>query len=249
MSTQESFQQIETNENRFSTFLADNWQKIIAAVLWTSIIGAYVWYTRANDLTVEQSVQALADWLQSPIGPLIFILIYAVRPLLFFSATVITIAGGSIFGPVYGIIYTVIASNISAMIAYTVGRYFGEGILDDSDDAAGLVQKYAARMRKDSFETVLIMRLIFLPYDLVNYLSGFLKINWRAFLFATILGSIPGTIAFVLFGASIDIREGLSSPQFNPWSTVASVAIVVVSIVISRYLKKREGDDDVEAEA
>lgn len=49
----------------------------------------------------------------------------------------------------------------------------------------------------NSFETVLIMRFIFLPYDLVNYLAGILRIDLKAFILATLLGSIPGTIAFV----------------------------------------------------
>ncbi|MEZ4595105.1 MAG: hypothetical protein R3D55_28775 [Chloroflexota bacterium] len=56
----------------------------------------------------------------------------------------------------------------------------GEDVLDNAEEA-GTIQRYTRRLRENSFETVLIMRLIFLPYDLVNYLSGFLKINWRAF--------------------------------------------------------------------
>ncbi len=84
----------------------------------------------------------------------------------------------------------VVASNLSAMVAYTIGRFFGAGILDQSA-SSGVLQSYADRMRRNSFETVLIMRFIFLPYDLVSYFSGFLRIRWQGFLLATALGSIP----------------------------------------------------------
>ncbi len=229
-------------EEQEESFLARHWQKMVALVLWLTIGGGLWWYAASNNLTPVEVVQALADLFQSPFGALIYILVYAIRPLLLFSAVVLTLAGGSIFGPVWGVVIVVIASNISAMIAYIVGRYFGEGLIEEGDESGGLMQKYAQRLRDNSFETVLIMRLIFLPYDLVNYLCGFLKIDWKAYLLATVLGSVPGTIAFVLFGASLDISEGITNPEFNPWTIAASVAIVFVSIMVSRYMKKRESD-------
>ena len=115
--------------------------------------------------------------------------------------------GGFLFGPVWGIVIVAIGGNLSAMVAYTVGRYFGQGILDN-EESSGVMQRYADKMRTNSFETILVMRFIFLPYDLVNYMGGLLRVDWKAFLVATTLGSIPGTIAFVLAGASLDWECG-----------------------------------------
>ncbi|MCK7519004.1 MAG: VTT domain-containing protein [Ignavibacteriales bacterium] len=107
-------------------------------------------------------------------------------------------------------LYTIIASNISSTIAFYVGHFFGEGLLKD-DGSDGWIQRYARRMRENSFETVMVMRFIFLPYDAVSYLAGFLKIHYWAFILATALGSIPGTIAFVGFGASIESFDGATA--------------------------------------
>jgi uncharacterized membrane protein YdjX (TVP38/TMEM64 family) len=74
---------------------------------------------------------------------------------------------GFVFGPFLGVLYTIVASNISSTIAFFVGHFFGEGLLKD-DGSDGLVQRYARRMRENSFETVMIMRFIFLPYDFVS---------------------------------------------------------------------------------
>jgi uncharacterized membrane protein YdjX (TVP38/TMEM64 family) len=222
------------------------WQKhgtkLLALAFWLLLVGGYYLYTRQNGLTFSDSIQGIIGVLTSPLsGPVIYIILYAVRPLIFFPATILTLLGGFLFGPL-GILYTVLGSNASAMVAYTVGRYFGQGVLE-ADESTGLMQRYAQRLRQNSFETVLIMRLLFLPYDLVNYLAGFLQISWRAFLLATAVGSIPGTISIVLLGASFGTLDELltGNIQLNPWALGASVALIVVSLALSRLVKKREG--------
>jgi uncharacterized membrane protein YdjX (TVP38/TMEM64 family) len=119
-----------------------------------------------------------------------------------------------------------------------VGRFFGEGIFKD-DGSENLIQRYARRMRENSFETVMVMRFIFLPYDAVSYLAGFLRIKYLPFILATALGSIPGTMAFIGFGASIETFDG-ALPKLNPVTLGFSFAIFIVSIALSRIFKKRE---------
>lgn len=231
------------------SFLQQHSQKIIAALFWLLLIGGYSYYYQANNLTTETAILEIVDLLSSPWGPLLYIVIYAARPLIFFSAAVLTIASGSIFGAgsyinlSLAVLYTIIGSNLSATVAYLVGRFFGEGLIAEAQDGeTNIVQRYADRMRNNSFETILIMRFIFLPYDLVNYLAGILRIDWKSFIFATILGSIPGTIAFVSFGASIDIKQLArgETPEFDPWVLLFGAIILVVSILISRFFKRRE---------
>lgn len=232
-----------------SSFLSKHGQKLVAAFFWILLIGGYAWYYQINDLTTERALLQIVDLLASPWGPLLYIVIYALRPLIFFSAAVLTIASGAIFGAgslvnlALAVLYTTIGANTSATVAYAVGRFFGQGLLkENADEDRGLIQRYADRMRANSFETVLIMRFIFLPYDLVNYLAGILRIDWKAFILATILGSIPGTIAFVSFGASIDIKELAmgKTPEFNPWALGFGIVILLASLAISRYFKQRE---------
>ncbi len=231
------------------SFWQKNWQRLIALLFWAVLLGGYAWYYTSHNLTPLKAVQQIVDLLQTPYGPFLYILIYTLRPLIFFSTIILTVTAGAVFGAgsalnfALAVIYTVIGSNISAMLAYLIGRYFGQGLLkEDPGSSANLVQRYASRLRRNSFETVMIMRFIFLPYDLVNYLCGFLRINWRSFLLATALGSIPGTIAFIAFGASVDLSQletqGLPPP--NPWVLGLGVMIMAVSIAISRYLKQRE---------
>lgn len=231
---------MDTSEavNPKPSFLKQHGQKLIAGMFWAAAIIAYVIYTARSGLgpieTLRQLVTFLSD---SAWGPLIFVALYIARPLVLFSAGLLTIASGVLFGPVWGVIYTVIGANLGASLAYLIGRTLGADTLQQEGEATG-IRKYIGRMRENSFETVFIMRLIFLPYDLVNYLAGFLKINYVAFITATILGSLPGTISFALFGASSGLSEG--APEFDPRILAASVGIFLASLGISRLVKRRE---------
>ena len=222
------------------SWLKQNLAKLTALVFWIALIAGYQWYAGVNQLTPLQAVQALLDFFAGSLwGPLIYIIVYAIRPLILFPSTVLTLAGGYVFGPVFGVLYTIIASNISSTIAYFVGRYFGAGLFKD-DGSNGLFQRYARRMRENSFETIMIMRFIFLPYDAVSYLAGFLRIRYWPFILATALGSIPGTLAFIGFGASIERFDG-TLPKLNPAMLAFSVIIFILSLALSRIFKKREG--------
>lgn len=221
------------------TWFREHAQKIGALFFWIILIAAYQWYAASNQLSPLQVVQQMLTFMQNGVwGVLIYIVLYAVRPLILFPATFLSVAAGFVFGPFLGVLYTIIASNISSTIAFYVGRYFGEGIFKD-DGSDTLIQRYARRMRENSFETVMIMRFIFLPYDAVSYLAGFLRIKYLPFILATALGSIPGTIAFIGFGASIETFDGVL-PKLNPVTLGFSFAIFVLSIALSRIFKKRE---------
>ena len=135
-------------------------QKWIALAFWLGLIAAYQGYAVANGLSPLQVAQRLLDFMTSGLwGALVYLLLYAIRPLILFPSTVLTLAGGFVFGPVMGVLYTVLASNTSSTIAYFVGRFFGDGLLKDGD-GEGLIRRYARRMRANSFETVMVMRFI-----------------------------------------------------------------------------------------
>lgn len=226
------------------SFFTKHWQKFVAGGFWVALLGAFALYIFSLGLpldeALQQTVRQLVNFMRdNPLAPLIFIGLYTLRPVVLFSATLLSIAGGALFGAVWGIIYTIVGANLGATLAYFIGYFFGQDALEAEGSDEGRLQRWTGKMRDNAFETVFIMRLIYLPYDLVNYLAGFLRISYRAFILATILGSLPGTIWIVLLGAS----TGLNAEEggFNPWVLVASLVIFVASLGLSRLLKRRKG--------
>lgn len=214
--------------------------KIIALTAWALLLIGYWWYTSANGLTPMQTMQALVDFVSnSPYGFPIYVLVYMIRPVFLFPATLVTMTATYLYGPVRGIAYALVASNLSSMIAYFIGRFFGGGFLQAIKEE-NIVGRYAARLRADGFQTTLILRFLFLPYDLVSYFSGFLHIDLGWFMLATILGSIPGTISFGMLGASIQGDFSAQSVSLDPRSLVISATMFAVSIVLYRFVRRRE---------
>jgi uncharacterized membrane protein YdjX (TVP38/TMEM64 family) len=221
-------------------------QRAIVVSIWLTAFVMWRDYQTSNDLSAPQAGQRFIDavdvawW-----GAFAFVGVYLIRPLVLFPASVITIMGGVLFGPWVGIPIVIVAANTSAMIAFGIGRLLGRVPGSDPREQepkggtrTSFVERWSARLRDNSFETVFVMRLLFLPYDLVSYLCGALRIKWSPFLLATALGSIPGTISFVLFGASLErIDRGLGG--VNPFAIVAGVAIFFVSTLLSRIVKRR----------
>jgi len=129
-------------------------------------------------------------------------------------------------------------ANGAGVVSYMVGRFFGTGVFE-SPATQQVEDSYVERLRNNSFDTILIMHLIFLPYDLVNYMAGFLRVDWKSFVLATFLGSLPGTLTFVLFGASFEGNMITEAPQINFLTLGFSLVIMITTLVLSRYLKSR----------
>lgn len=217
--------------------------------VWVVLILLWRNHQTSNDLSTAEAGQRFIDAADAAWwGLAAYIGVYLLRPLVLFPASLLTIAAGVLFGPVVGVIAVVIGANGSALVAYTIGRLLRsrgattDGMPAAALDTGSLRARWEEQLRTRSFETVFVMRLLFLPFDVVNVASGALAIRVAPFVLATALGSLPGTISFVLLGASLDrIDEGLGG--INPWAIVASVVIFVASLAIARAIRAgRFGD-------
>ncbi|MFZ5820189.1 MAG: TVP38/TMEM64 family protein [Chloroflexota bacterium] len=213
---------------------------MIALAGWVIIIAGYWWYSKANALSPIETTRDLISYLSiSSLALPIYIAIYMLRPVVFFPATLVTMAAGFLYGPFWGIVYALIASNLSSLMAYLIGRFFGSSFLS-SMTKFSMVGKYSERLYANGFETTLVLRFLFLPYDLVSYFSGFLRIDWRQFLLATILGSVPGTISFGLLGASLEGDFTHEIVGLDPLMLIGAAVMFVFSIGLYRVVKHRE---------
>jgi uncharacterized membrane protein YdjX (TVP38/TMEM64 family) len=216
-----------------------------ALVLWLGLLIGWQIASRRSGLGTTALAQRFVDrvghawW-----GVAAYVGVYLARPLVLFPASILTVAGGLIFGPVVGIIVVVVAANASALVAYGVGRSLS---VTSQSGRESLISRWAGRMRSNSFETVLIMRMVFLPYDLVSYISGGLRIRVRSFLGATALGSLPGTVSFVLLGASLErLDRGIKGLDHRVLA--GSVALFLAGLAVSRWLKHRTADERLATE-
>ncbi|MEL7432833.1 MAG: hypothetical protein AAFN11_02700, partial [Chloroflexota bacterium] len=73
--------------------------QITALIFWTIVILGTRQYMQVNDLTFRELAIQLSDLLTGTwYGPLLYIVIYLLRPLILFPASLLTLLAGSIFG-------------------------------------------------------------------------------------------------------------------------------------------------------
>ena len=213
--------------------------KLIAATLWITAIIGFNQYQTTQGLTTTQTAINIFDVITMTIwGPLLYILIYAIRPVTFFPATALTILAGIFFGLVWGTVLTVVAATLAAGVAYMVGRFFGANLKLERTALGNSI----TALRENTFSAVLTMRLIFLPFDLVSYAAGILRTKFVPFILATFIGIILGTATFVSIGASLNVAEfeanGFSFDLFAPQFLLLSAAIFVVSLGVSKIVRR-----------
>lgn len=220
-------------------------QKSIALLIWLLFVGGYGIYSWRSGFSVTEAIIQLGDWLHAPYGPLLYLLLFLLRSLLFFSAGILSIAGGVIFAGgadgsfVLAFTYVMAGTLLSGLLSFGLARFFGADLQEMAQEQRWT--PYLARLRRNGFMAVLLMRLLLLPFDPINYLAGFARVGWGAFAMATVLGILPTAFAFVSFGAAIDL-QGLAAgqlPQFD-WRMIALAALILVgSLMISRFYQRR----------
>jgi uncharacterized membrane protein YdjX (TVP38/TMEM64 family) len=204
---------------------------------WAVIAGAWFWFRRTSGLSTTEAIQEAVDSASGAWWAVAgFLLLSVVRPFVLVPATLLTMAAGLLFGPVAGVAVAAAGANASALVGHAVGGAFIGEVERD-----GRISRWRTRLATNSFESVLLMRLIFLPYDLVNYAAGYLRVRRWPFLAATAIGSLPGTVSFVLLGASLtDLADGAGG--IDRRAVLASVILIVASIAVSKVVRRRTAD-------
>jgi len=231
--------QLADLKNDIKGTLAHNLPKIMAGIFWIGLIYTFQHYRITNNISYQDVLfQLLSFFTTTMWGPLVYMILYAIRPLILFPATLLTALSGALFGFWWGVLYTIIGENTSANFAYWIGRFFGKDLrLEDT-----IIGKWVEALRSNSFEAVLLMRLFYFPFDLTNYGAGIVKAKWSEYFWATLIGIMPGLTTFVALGAAVDLEEfrtmGLSFDAFDPKFLALSITIFGVSLILSRKLKK-----------
>lgn len=208
----------------------------VVVLVWSAVLIAWFTYRHRSGLGPVDAAQSLVESARGSWWAVFaFVLASAIRPFLLVPAVILTVAIGIVFGPFLGLAVALVGVGAAAVVGYAIGGALAPGVLGD-----GRIALWTVRMRDRSFETILVLRLLFLPYDLVNYAAGYLRVRWWPFLAATAIGVLPGTVAFVLLGASItDLGQGFSG--IDPLTLVLSIALIVGGLVVAQLVRRRVG--------
>lgn len=213
-----------------------NYLKSVLALLWLSLLSVFIVVWFQSGIALTDTPEVINKHLQEfgmINAALIYIVIYTLRPLLFFPASILTLTSGLVFGPWLGILFTVIGENFSANFAFLIARWFGRNWVSSKEQ--GVILEWEAKIQRNGFLTVLIMRLIYLPFDAVNYGCGITSIKQKDFALATVIGIMPGLVTFVLLGGA-----AAANTENRLLVLAGSLACFIFGLLIARRLRRHQ---------
>ena len=166
---------------------------------------------------LKHSQAAFADlYSREPVGvALVYFAMYVLATALSFpGATIITLAGGAVFGLGWGLLIVSFASSIGATLAFLAARF----VLRDSIETrfAQRLGEINRGIEKDGAFYLFTLRLIpVVPFFVINLAMGLTQMKTWTYYWVSQIGMLAGTAVFVNAGtqlAHIDSLKGILSP-------------------------------------
>ena len=133
------------------------------------------------------------------------------------GATILTLAGGAVFGPVSGMLIVNIGATLGATAAFLVARF----VLRDwvEKKFGDKLEPFNKGFSKNAINYLLFLRLVPLfPFFLVNLVSGLTKVRLPVYFFGTMFGIMPGSFIYANAGSNL--------ARINSISDIASVGVL-----------------------
>jgi len=132
-------------------------------------------------------------------GPFVFMLIYIIGTIFFLPGSVLTLAGGALFGPVWGTFYNLTGATIGAILSFIAARYLAQDWVEKK--TGGRLKTLKEGVEAEGWKFVAFVRLVPLfPFNLLNYALGLTKIKLLHYSIASYLFMLPGGLAYTYLG-------------------------------------------------
>ncbi|MBX9636603.1 MAG: FAD-dependent oxidoreductase [Nitrosomonas sp.] len=184
----------------------------------------------------------------------IFAAVYIVMAALSFpGATVMTLAGGAIFGVWVGVPVVLVSATIGATLAFWTARYvLRDAVQRRFGDRLETINK---GLEQDGVFYLFSLRLVpVFPFFLINLLMGLTSIRSTTFFWISLVGMLAGTAAYVNAGTQLAAIMHLSdvmSPALIisfvvlalfPWIARWGIGLIKIRRLYARWIKPRQFD-------
>jgi pyruvate/2-oxoglutarate dehydrogenase complex dihydrolipoamide dehydrogenase (E3) component/uncharacterized membrane protein YdjX (TVP38/TMEM64 family) len=212
---------------------------VVAAIVALLIVAFFVFdLSRFVDVGFLKSQQATLDeyFHLYPLQTVFyyFVLYVAVTALSIPGATILTLAGGALFGLFWGTVVVSFASTIGATLAFLASRFLFRDWVQRR--FAEILKAVNSGVERDGAFYLFTLRLLpIFPFFVVNLLMGLVPMRLATFYGVSQIGMLAGTIVYVNAGtelARIDSASGLLSPTV----IVAFIALGIFPLIAKKSL-------------
>ena len=219
--------------------MSKKWASRIGLIaLICGIIVAYKWFGLGQYLSLESlrtHQSSIQNYYHENPGLVagLFALVYIVSTALSLpGATILTLAGGAIFGLGVGIVLVSFSSTIGATLAFLASRFLLRDFVQNKfKDKLSYINQ---GVEKEGAFYLFTLRLVpIFPFFLINLVMGLTPIRTITYFFVSQLGMLLGTAVYVNAGtqlAQLDSLKGILSPGI-----LLSFALIGVLPLVSKW--------------
>lgn len=186
--------------------------------------------------------ELVAAWLErlGLWGPVAFVGVYCLAPPLFLPGSVLTLAGGALFGPVQGALLSLTGATIDATMAFLIARYVAADWVERQ--VSGRLQDVKDGVEREGWRFVAFTRLVpIFPFNLLNYAFGLTQISPWTFAGTSFVTMAPGAVAYAYAGhAGREAISGGSDLVFKIALALALLAAVALLPTLMRRWRQPE---------
>jgi len=169
----------------------------------------------------------------------IYMSIYVIA--VFFSVPIkpfMKIMGGLLFGLWTGFIAALISATCGAMLVFLCVKYsWGE---PSAEGKITYISKFKSLIGNNPITTLLISRLLPIPFFIPNILAGILRIKTSIFFFTTLIGIIPVTFVYVWIGTRVGKALAVDDIyKLVDWRLMLAFGFLAVLALVPLFIRKR----------
>lgn len=194
------------------------WLPLVILVVGIALFFYFRLYTYLTFGELAKQRFTLLQWTQAHyfLSIVFFMLSYTLLVAFSFpGATLFTLLGGFLFGVPQGTLYVVVAATMGACIIFlAVKTSLGNSLAKKGSKWIVTLEK---GFQENAFSYLLVLRFIPLfPFWVINIVAGVLNVRFRAYVLATFIGIIPGSLVFVAVGNGLgSLFDKGETPDFS----------------------------------
>jgi len=173
------------------------------------------------------------------LAPVAHVVLFAVGTVLFVPGALFGLAGGILFGPAWGTLLNLLGATLGATSAFLIARYVAQDRIRQR--AGGKLDRLIAGVEAEGGRFVAFVRLVPLfPFNLLNYALGLTRIPLVAYVLATLVCMLPGTIVYTWIGYAG--REALAQNDAALRYGLIALALLAAIAFLPRLVRRVRAD-------
>lgn len=198
-------------------------------------------------LPFDRWLLGLAAWIRGAgaVGVVAYSVVYVLATVLLLPGSVLTLAAGFAYGPLWGTLLISPVSVTAATLAFLLGRFVFRGWVSRRVEQDPRFRAIDKAVGENGFKIVLLLRLSPLfPFNLLNYALGVTGVPLGSYVLASFIGMLPGTFLYVYLGSLVTNASEITSGTARAGAAgqalyfAGLVATLAVTVIVTRVARK-----------